>query len=58
MSVWPSKLNERQSAATRKAYCKPKLQIYGNLTTMTQAMDGMGNADGGGGTGSDMNRTS
>ena len=58
MSTLQSNRSEQKPASIRKGYSKPRLHTYGDLTTITQSINGMGMADGGGGTGSDMNRTS
>lgn len=43
----PDNFNEDQ--ADKKAYQSPELVLYGNISEITQAVDMMGAADGGGG---------
>lgn len=46
-SVGTDKFNENERE--RKPYQRPELALYGNISEITQAVDMMGMADGGGG---------
>ncbi|MBL8189202.1 MAG: hypothetical protein JNK38_14435 [Acidobacteria bacterium] len=41
--------NLKKDEREKKAYQRPELVLYGNISEITQAVDMMGNADGGGG---------
>ncbi len=43
----PDNLNHEEQE--KKSYQRPELVLYGSISEITQAVDMMGNADGGGG---------
>lgn len=43
----PRNDTDNRCSSTRKAYSKPRLQIYGNLQEITQAVGKNGRTDGG-----------
>ena len=47
-SKTPSPSEDSGAPAPRKPYQKPRLQIYGDLSAITQARTGPGNSDGAG----------
>lgn len=55
-SADPNKLSDAQNEDEqgKKAYQRPELVLYGNISEITQAVDMMGMMDGGGGM---MNKT-
>jgi len=44
----PSSAERSSPAPARKAYQKPQLQVYGDLSEITQALTGTKDRDGGG----------
>ncbi len=46
-SLGPDNLNQEEQE--KKSYQRPELALYGDISELTQAVDMMGNPDGGGG---------